>query len=158
MPCNLGGNKLSSVAARSMQSSFACLCFPSRQQGQQVSPFPLKLQVINVSQHLQEIKARSPASCRWGRRLGYQTSNINTGAVRGADAGGGLYKQNYNHADYRRHLWDSPDDSTSGPTARGCLGSTGPLSSPRGGPGLCTQQQRLLCSPWCPAPAFCGNA
>lgn len=157
MPYNLGGNKLSSVAACSMQSSLACLCFPSRRQGRQISPFPLKLQVINVSQHLQEIKACSPASCRWGRRLGYQTSNINITAIRGADAGGGLYKRNYNHADYRGHLWDSPD-STSGPAARGCLGSTGPLSSPRGGTGLCTQQRRPLCSPRHPAPACCGNA
>lgn len=83
----------------------------------QVVAFPLKLQIIKVSQHLQEIKACSPASrCRSGR-LGYQASNINIAAVLGADVSRGLHKQNYNCGDYRGHLWDSLGN-TSGPAIR----------------------------------------
>lgn len=41
-----------------------------------VVAFPLKLQIINVSQHLQEIKA---SGCRSGR-LGYAASDINIAA------------------------------------------------------------------------------
>lgn len=81
------------------------------------APFPLKLRLINVSQHLQEIKACSPASrCRSGR-LGYQAGNINIAAVRGADVSGGLHQQNYNGGDYRGRLWDLLGN-TSGPALR----------------------------------------
>lgn len=82
-----------------------------------VGPFSLKLQIINVSQHLQEIKACSPASCCWSGRLGYQASNINIAAVLGADVSRGLHEQNYNCGDYRGHLWDSLGN-TSGPAIR----------------------------------------
>lgn len=63
--------------ACSVQSSLACFFFPFLAAGTAGSSFPLKLQVINVSQHLQEIKALR----WWGGCLGYQTSDINIAAV-----------------------------------------------------------------------------
>ena len=69
--------------------------------------FPLKLQIINGFQHLQEIKACSPASRCRSRRLGHQASNINISAALGANASRDLHEQNYNCRDYHSHLWDS---------------------------------------------------
>lgn len=73
-------------AARSAQSSLACFCFPFPAAGTAGSSFPLKIQVINVSQHFQEIKALH----WWGGCLGYQASDINIAAVWGVDASRGL--------------------------------------------------------------------
>lgn len=98
-----------------------------------VVAFPPKLQIINVSQHLQETKACSPAArCRSGR-LGYQASHINIAAVRGADVSGGLHEQDYNWGDYRGHLRDSLGN-TSGPAKR-CVSPYGGSVSRAAGSG-----------------------
>lgn len=69
-------------------------------------PFPPKLQLINIHQHLQEIKTRAAASrCRSGR-LGCRASHINIAAARGADVSGGSPGRNYSCGDYHCHLWD----------------------------------------------------
>lgn len=72
-----GGNQLCSALPAVCRALSLAFFFPFPAAGTAGSSFPLKLQVINVSQHLQEIKALR----WWGGCLGYQTGDINIAAV-----------------------------------------------------------------------------